>query len=150
MFKRSGEIAEWGCQWQSHGLGLYQAIAARLDSEALTAKFPHRVCQLLEPYLTTRADLSKLSDATDFDATVSAIIEREFAHAVSRQSQQGTAEANAQALLPLLREYLEHLTTTSDSPAQTKLQALIGLCTTVAFAHRTLPQTTTPKGKAEP
>lgn len=131
LFKRSGEITEWGTQWLSGGLALYQQIAQLLDERKLTAKFPHRVCQLLEPY----RNHGRLSDTSDFNAA--AIIRKEFAFAVSRQSKPGTAQANETSLIPKLNEYLGAL---GEDP-QTLLAALIGLCTTVAFAHRTGSET---------
>lgn len=131
LFKRSGEITEWGAKWDSGGLALYDAIALALESKALSGKFPHRVCELLEPYRTQRTGLSKQSDAPDFDAV--ALIRQEFAHAISRQSATGKAKENEASLLPLLAAYLEKLGT----DPQTLLTALDGLCTTVAFAHRT-------------
>ncbi len=131
LFKRSGEITEWGSKWESGGLALYEAIAAGLGNGALTRKFPHRVCQLLEPYATH----SSLQDAPDFDAA--AIIRQEFAFAISRQSATGMATENGTTLLPKLDEYLDHL----GKVPQTLLTSLIGLCTTVAFAHRTRSET---------
>ncbi len=127
LFKRSGEITEWGTKWQSGGLALYQKIADLLDEGKLSAKFSHRVCQLLEPYLAKGA----AKDADDFKADE--VIKLEFAHAISRQSAQSQAKDNEAALSSLLNDYLGKL---GDAP-QTLLTALIGLCTTVAFAHRT-------------
>ena len=134
LFKRSGEITKWGTQWASGGMELYQEIARRLENGDLSAKFPHRVCQLLEPYC------SKLEDAEDFPAVE--VITREFAFATSRQSAQGKAAENETALAPLLATYLKKIRPIT--LAQTQLTALIGLCTTVAFAHRTRNET--PKG----
>jgi len=142
LFKRSGEITEWGCQWESGGLALYEAIAKGLGSRTLSSKFPHRVCQLLEPYLTNRTGISSQSDAVDLDAEE--IISREFSFAVSRQSAPGHAKSNEETLLPLLKGYLK-FAAQADQPL---LTSVIRLCTTVAFAHRTQPEDTTnePKG----
>lgn len=158
LFKRSGEITEWGAQWQSGALELYQQIAQLLDEGTLSAKFPHRVCQLLEPYLAAGA----AKDAEAFKADE--VIKLEFAHAISRQSAQGHTSENEAALKPVLDAYLQKLKQAwktkakkreeakKDPPkvslAQTLLTALIGLCTTVAFAHRTRRNNndTSPKG----
>jgi len=51
LLKRSGEISLWGCQWKSGGLELYQKISTALADGSLSAKFPHRVSQLISPYL---------------------------------------------------------------------------------------------------
>ncbi len=152
IFKRSGEITEWGCQWQSGGIVLYNAIATRLDSGALSAKFPHRVCQLLEPYRNSRSGLSKQSADIPVETVIS-LIEKEFAFSIRRQSEQGKAEENERELGPILSTYLRKIaapqpskTGTLAPTAQTLLAAVIGLCTTVAFAHRTSPEPPAPKG----
>lgn len=158
LFKRSGEITEWGCQWESGGLALYEAIAKGLAAETLSSKFPYRVCQLLEPYLTNRTGLSTQSDATDFDATE--IIRREFAFAAERQGSIATALSLATPLNSYLdklcsafRKQEEERRKEGRQPSkmgvnQTLIAAVIGLCTTVAFAHRTTSEDTTnePKG----
>ena len=131
LLKRSGEISEWGAQWKSGGLDLYQAIAKALDDGSLSAKFPHRVCQLLEPYRNHPMVGGRMGDADGFDAA--AIIKQEFAFAVARQSASGKSKTNAELLEPKLKDYLESL----GSDAQTLLNAMDGLCTVVAFAHRT-------------
>lgn len=145
--KRSGEISEWGARWESGGHELYGKIAALLASGDLTSRFPHRVCQLLEPYLTQRTGLMQGSDASDFKA--GEIILIEFAHAVERQSKKAAAAANWQALRPMLEGYLEkvsrHLRDTAPpsgepdkrhSEPQELLRAVIGLCVSVGFACR--------------
>lgn len=140
LMKRSGEISHWGSQWESGGLALYQAIHEGLAVGKLSAKFPHRVCQLLEPYLIQRPDPTDPSDRSDLPGLDAAnLVTREFAFAISRQSAAGTARENEVALLPLLRQYLEKISLIrpiSSSLTQPLLTAVIGLCTTVAFAAR--------------
>lgn len=135
LLKRSGEITEWGAKWESGGLALYQAIAAALKNGDVSAKFPHRICQLLEPYRNSPGSGERMSDTADFNATE--IIKQEFAFAISRQSENGKAKANLDSLGPVLSNYLELL----GGDAQTLLQAMDGLCTTVAFADRTRNET---------
>jgi CRISPR-associated protein Cmr2 len=151
LFKRSGEITEWGTKWENGGLELYQKIAELLESGKLSAKFPHRVCQLLEPYRinATRLmqDSKTMQDATDFKANEA--IRREFAFAISRQSASGQANTNEAELMPLLDFYLEKL----GSDPQALLTAVTGFCTTVAFTHRTAADSETnpePKGQTRP
>lgn len=131
LMKRSGEISHWGSKWESLGLELYQAIAGELKPGGLSAKFPHRVCQLLTPYLTQTTDLSKQQDAiTDSDIAID-LITREFAHAAERQG----SKALADKLEKPLRDYLNNL----PQDTKTLFTSIIGLCTTVAFADRTKP-----------
>jgi CRISPR-associated protein Cmr2 len=145
LFKRSGEITEWAAKWEHHGIELYQAIAARLDDGRLSAKFPHRVCQLLEPHLTSQSKLAAQQDALSVDQTID-LIQREFAFAIDRQSAAGCKQDNAEALLPLLKVHLTALAQPPfghESAVQALLRAMIGLCTTVAFAHRTRSESKT-------
>lgn len=137
LLKRSGEIIEWGAKWESGALELYGAIANALESGDVSAKFPHRVCQLLEPYRNHAGIGDTMQDATEFQAIET--ISREFAFAISRQSETGKARTNAANLEPKLKTYLESL---GDTP-QTLLNAVDGLCTVVAFAHRTRNETKT-------
>ena len=131
VMKRSGEISQWGSRWSSGGLELYRAITGLMKSEVLGARFPHRVCQLLTPYLTNTTGLARQSDAITDRATAHDLIRREFAHAAERQ---GTADA-ARQLDTLLTTYLDRL----DGDTQQAIHAVIGLCTTLAFARRTAP-----------
>jgi hypothetical protein len=151
LFKRSGEITEWGTKWENGGLALYQKIAELLESGQLSAKFPHRVCQLLEPYRINATGLMKesatMKNASDFEAHEA--IRHEFAFAISRQSASGQAKSNEAELMPLLDSYLKEL----GSDPQTLLTAVTGLCTTVAFTHRTSADSETnpePKGQTRP
>ncbi len=160
LFKRSGEISEWGCRWTSGGINLYTHIAEMLGDTSLSVKFPHRVCELLEPYLTNTTDLSKHEDANDFDGAK--IISAEFSHAIKRQSKTGKCDANLQLLTPVLDEYLKQVENDWRKKAQdnanppkitlpqTLLRAMIGLCTTVAFAHRTRPESNSAEKQTTP
>lgn len=132
LLKRSGEITEWGAQWNSGGLELYQAIADGLEGGSLTAKFPHRICELLAPYLPSQTGVGHLDDASSFDAA--AVIVEEFRFAVGRQSEPRKAGENERSLVPLLTCYLANI---KPAQPQSLVRALDGLCTAVAFAHRT-------------
>lgn len=130
LMKRSGEISHWTAQWDKGGVDLYRAIAERLKPGGLSGKFPHRVCQLLTPYLTRTTGLSKQEDAIDA-ATAKDLIVREFTHAAVQQGSRCLASQlhePLQACLDNLKQDTQHL-----------LTAIINLCTTVAFADRTKP-----------
>ena len=146
LFKRSGETIEWGCKWESGGLELYRAIAEALADKELSAKFPYRFVELLEPYRTSGNGLARQDDAESFETA--SVIHKEFDHAVLRQSAPGKANTVRENLQPKLTAFLEKLagnwdklTAEDKRPAKTKcqtlLESLIGLCQTVAFAHRT-------------
>ena len=161
LFKRSGEILEWGCQWSSGGLALYEAIAKAMKAGDLSGKFPHRVCQLLEPYFISQTELMRdrktMQDVAGFDAAE--IILKEFVFAIDRQSAADAKASNRAALLGPLGVYMDHLSGAflkaeekrkldkieplETTLTQNLLTALIGLCRTVAFTHRTSPETPT-------
>ena len=154
LFKRSGEILEWGCQWSSGGLALYEAMtkAMALKPDGLSGKFPHRVCQLLEPYLTATTGLSRQQEATGF--TASDVITREFSHAAERQGSKDIAQDLALPLQNYLKGIHDARTVSEaknlpigSSLNQEQLTSLIGLCRTVAFAHRTAQESTSPAEK---
>jgi CRISPR-associated protein Cmr2 len=140
LMKRSGEITHWGSRWETRGWELYLAIDEALDSSRLSAKFPHRVCELLTPYLTARAGLSRQKDAIPDTATAVELIRREFRHAAERQGSRVVAEE----LDAKLEAYLDRIIQTRAAAAkslpgpliQELLEAVIGLATTVAFASR--------------
>lgn len=145
LMKRSGEITEWGCKWSEEegkgGLDLYQEIASLMNDEKLSSRFPHRVCQMLTPYLTQNASISQFADAEGFP--VHEIITREVLLIAERQGSKRAAEN----LEPLIAAYLGCLRTNSPS---TVLKSIIGLCTTVAFSQRTRSESSATKAeKAE-
>jgi hypothetical protein len=132
LFKRSGETNEWGTNWESGGLGIYRALAAALKAGKLSAKFPYRVVEVLAPYLTGQTGLAKTAPAPGFESVADEIIQREFAAACDRQRGPSWARAVPDQLLPLLKKYVS-----GGKNVETKLRDVIGLCQTVAFAHRT-------------
>ena len=142
LFKRSGETIEWGCKWESGGLELYRAFADALDAGQLSGKFPYRFTELLSPYLT---ESTPLVAAAGTAQTVSAfnaaeVIQQEFKHTLGRQrgpafpTEREAREQLEDSLTAALGGYLSNLASKS---SEEQLRAVIGLCQTVAFAHRT-------------
>ncbi|MHB1310151.1 MAG: type III-B CRISPR-associated protein Cas10/Cmr2, partial [Limisphaerales bacterium] len=132
LMKRSGETIEWGCRWEGGGLDLYRAMAGALAADQLSNKFPHRMVEVLEPYLTNHTGLATGKTASEFEAVVDEIISRETAIACERQRGEAWKGHVTEELVRLLPLYLMGC-----KGAETKLRAIIGLCQTVAFAHRT-------------
>lgn len=140
LMKRSGEISHWGSRWDSKGLALYLDIDEALRSGDLSAKFPHRVCELLSPYLTIRGGLSRQSDAITSDNEAKDLIRREFGHAAQRQGAKGVADRLEPTLEACLNGILEVRAskgnTSAVSATQELIESLVGLCTTAAFAAK--------------
>jgi len=140
LFKRSGETIKWGCKWEDGGLDVYRTIAEALKDNQLSAKFPHRVIELLDPYLTRKTGISTLQPAEGFNDSVNEIIQTEFAIACDRQKGSKWKGDLPRRLNELLSNYLSSPALSDskdDHPTEQKLERVIGLCQTVAFAHRT-------------
>ncbi len=144
LMKRSGETIEWGAKWDG-GLGLCRALADALEADQLSAKFPHRWIELMAAYLTEATPLvreCKTVEAVD-QFPVDKIIGREFEHTLSRQRGANFPKVPAAAqeltlkLRTALADYLRSLDAAGKANPEDRLPALIGLCQTVAFAHRT-------------
>lgn len=131
LLKRSGEILDWGSKWDG-GLALYHALAAALDTGQLSSKFPHRLCEILTPFLCTNG---AMTDAPGFP--IAALARAEFARLLTQHETPAlTAETHA-TLTTALDAYLATLA--DHTPTKTA-ESLIGLATAVAFAHRTRTQ----------
>lgn len=141
LMKRSGEISHWGSKWEGGGIDLYHQIAKLMNDKKLSAKFPHRLIELLEAYITSNKGLSKLDDAIENIELIKEIIHKEFAHAASRQGSKLAATERIE-LEKALNIYLKGVVSALAEP-QELLTSLIGLCTTVAFANRTQSETST-------
>lgn len=137
LFKRSGETIEWGAKWKDGGLELYRALAEGLQTQQLSGKFPYRLAELLEPYLTEQTGLARIASAPGFDAAADEIIQREFDVVCARQRGKEWSRDLAGELPSLLPRYLANL------KPERKLRDVIGLCQTVAFANRTAPEAKT-------
>ncbi len=129
LFKRSGEITEWGCKWDDGGLPLYHATARALLTDQLSAKFPHRLCEILTPFVSEGRTLNDLPNFPFAE-----VIRSEFARLLSQH--EGKALDRAR-LTTALDSYLIALTAHNPSHA---VHHLIGLATVVAFNARNLPK----------
>jgi hypothetical protein len=118
LMKRSGETIHWGCRWDSGGLEVYSAIMDAMQTGAVSGKFPHRVVELLDGYLTGISPLAAKCLEPVQDFPVVDIARREFEHALERQKQVSRADAFARMKLLASSEggvrapltgYLEHV-----------------------------------------
>jgi len=148
LMKRSGEIIEWGTRWDA-GFTLYHRLREALEAEYLSGKFCHRWVELLEAYQVERTGLMTdphESGAMPF-AEVDEVIRRELEHVLSRQRGKEFPQDAIQGRAVLdgirsaLNQYLAALGDLSTTKPERRLQAIIGLCQTCAFAHRTRPNT---------
>ena len=90
VFKRSGEILEWGCKWTSKSLDIYRQLRDSLD-ENLSGRFPYKLAELLQPY----GDLTK---------SMKEVVRVEFEHAWGRSTQKAMSAEMADAVSQYLGE----------------------------------------------
>ncbi len=151
LMKRSGETIEWGAKWEG-GLDLYREIAGALAEDTLSSKFPHRLVELLEAYVTETTPLVTRVNSVQpvLGFPVDEVIRREFDHCLSRQRginfprKDSEAKAALDRLGRALEKHLESLPLSDPSiqedqskSTERRIRSLIGLCQTVALAHRT-------------
>lgn len=139
IYKRSGEILEWGCPWEqppkgsgeNHpGLDLLQFLVEQLATATIEKRFPHKLIALLEPYFSTAAHGSSTCDPA-FAEAHQEIIRREFEHC--------QREAPNRHLADLFARYLDSTTihSSEDRPeAIARLEHLCGLLRTAGWMAR--------------
>jgi hypothetical protein len=94
LYKRSGEILEWGCHWaikddannptseNSAGFRLLSALVHSLRSKnGLNARFPHKLEALLAPYVPASKSVQSVES---FEADFSGVLMLELDHCLSR------------------------------------------------------------------
>jgi len=134
LMKRSGETIEWGCKWDSGGLFAYEAMCRAMANDVVSSKFPHRIVELVEKYQTGEASEKKLGAIEpheEFQKKVDLVLEKEVAIAAGRQRGPKYNPDEANQIQKSIRDYLRSI-----QDSQKKIDALIGLCQTVAFTHR--------------
>jgi CRISPR-associated protein Cmr2 len=138
LFKRSGEITEWGCKWTEGGIEAYTQMLATVHAEIVSAKFPHRIVELVSGYQTDESGkLGGTKPAEGFSDVVKEILAREITTAAERQRGRNYSREEADRTRDAILAYLE---APSLPDAARKVSSLIGLCQTVAFIERNLPK----------
>lgn len=84
VFKRSGEILEWGCKWGSKAFDIYKELSASLK-DSLSKRFPYKLAELLQPYGDISGDMKE-------------IVQVEFEHAWERSTQKAMSGDLAEAI----------------------------------------------------
>jgi len=150
VLKRSGEISQWtgafGTDFDeqrsiSSGLAAHDWILYCMREEILSRKFPHRLIELLEPYCSADAKLSKtgaaISDSPEFDAEgvfsaeLDIVLERQRGKNWNSRSFECSSSAHH------LREALVSYFRSSTSLGTTsRMREMINLLTVTAFLAR--------------
>lgn len=137
LFKRSGEILEWGCNWaakengvpssqDSAGYQLLHALIDALKAKRLSSRFPHKLEALLTPYLPSS---SSISTDSSFEKSFTAILSIELDHCLSRN--------DGGCLKPEERElFTAYWNELSDLKLEVKLTRFINLLRSAAWMSR--------------
>ena len=99
LYKRSGEIIEWGCKWTGNALDLMARVTALTNAGKLSGRFPYALAALLQPYaLDGEQDAGKL-------AAMRPVVAAEVRHVLSRQGT-GLSPAERESLVGEIDRYL--------------------------------------------
>lgn len=94
IYKRSGEIIEWGCKWDSVAIELMNKVNELTETEQLSGRFPYALAQILKSY-----------NLKGFLPDMKEIVMKEFVHVVQ---QQGREVKNKKEFLDLGRRWLDN------------------------------------------
>jgi len=138
LFKRSGEILEWGCKWatrnadgspSSHKTAGYELLHTLIDAlkePRLNSRFPHKLEGLLTPYLPGSSSIT--TDAS-FEENFVAILAIELDHCLNRNDG-GRLKPEERAL------FTAYWSELSDLKLETRLTRFINLLRTAAWMSR--------------
>ncbi len=117
IYKRSGEILKWGCQWDSPALELMERqaeLSNKDESHSLSERFPYVLARLLQGYGLQhyKKETKPLFENLPVDE-MRPIIEKELRRAIERQGKQLTQEER-EDLLSIGIEWLEKCSTLAD------------------------------------
>lgn len=138
LFKRSGEITEWGCKWalskegpDSASFTLLSTLIQHLGPDgALNARFPHKLEALLTPYLPTS---DQIECAGDFESNFRDVLLLELDHCLTR-NEGGTLTPEERELFAAAWEE-----TKDASSFERRLHSLINLLRVAAWMRRGTP-----------
>ncbi len=111
VYKRSGEILEWGCKWESKSLDLLTTLKTLSEgnSPKLSGRFPYALAALLQPY-----ELEKMTKSTDFEKFKD-VLNAEVDHVLTRQGGNLTDEERNN----LKSQISEHLVSVAEGVSDT-------------------------------
>jgi CRISPR-associated protein Cmr2 len=132
VVKRSGEIIEWGCKWESNGIDFLGSLLSHMISGKLAARFPYKLIGLLQPYLP--AEGSKVDDDAGFEDSAFLIVERELQDSILSHWQ--GPKDDALILCSKISEQLEKYWNSVSESAVNKVGWLTNLLRTLAWLSK--------------
>jgi len=130
LFKRSGEILEWGTKWEGKGKELLDNLIENLTNKKLNGRFPHKLEALLTLYLPQSTSIQ--TDA-DFENNFADIIKIEINHCLTRNAG-GKLDDDS---ITLFSAYWNELSGLKNTSFAKKLTLFINLLRTAAWMTRT-------------
>ncbi|MCP5535441.1 MAG: type III-B CRISPR-associated protein Cas10/Cmr2 [Akkermansiaceae bacterium] len=126
IYKRSGEILEWGSRWDNTGISLLGSLLKDLKGKKLKTRFPHKLEAQLTPYLPQSESI-----ATDenFAQHFSDILEKEVAHTLKRNEGGALGETK-------LEHFTDYWNGINTEDFTEKLKRFINLLRTAAWMAR--------------
>lgn len=117
LYKRSGEIIEWGTRWDDgHALDLLERVADLSRRDKIPGRFPYALAALLSPYEFGKSKWKDGEPDREHSNTtlkldeVKSLIRSEFEHVLGRQGR-NLSTAEQQELTLDVEAYLNELTT---------------------------------------
>lgn len=98
LYKRSGEIIEWGGKWESGALDLMAEITRLTEADKLSGRFPYALAGLLQPYALGQTQSVELQ-------AMLPVVQAEVRHVLSRQGS-GLKKEEREALAAQIEGYL--------------------------------------------
>ena len=141
VFKHSGETSQWTASFKADkgALSAFNFILDAIDTDVVSAKFPHRMLEFIAPYRSSDG----MKDAPDFDfaQTVKSELNIALGHRRGTNYKANEVKETRQRLRDAVSGYLEKLTGDVTTEEQITEIAKIhdqfaGLLTVVAFLAR--------------
>ena len=109
LYKRSGEILQWGCKWDSPAIPLMEFLQNHKGENEITGRFPYALARVLAPYRLEKDQTLSPEDLLD-------IIEKETEIIIGRQAA-GLGEKVREELCNHCREWCQKC---AESPEKKK------------------------------
>ena len=135
VVKRSGEIVEWGCKWESGGITLLQTLLECMNEGKLTARFPYKLVELLDPYLSVEG--SSAESDSSFEQMAEEIVAREMQECMANHWNGSSHEQKDISLLVVssLSDYWDSMSENSYT-AEMKVRSITSFARTLAWLSK--------------
>lgn len=134
IFKRSGEIREWGFNWdkQSNSAPVFfMELLQCLQDSDLSNRFPYALTQRLEPFVS---DLGQCTE--NFAEQAEAIVSHELQHCLKQHLKNTHTNSDKGSILEAFRNYWTSLDERLSNQPLAKIDDCMGLLSTLAWINK--------------